>query len=152
VVFSARKFGIFTIRSTMAVTEGEIRVGSRLEDSSARVTLDATSFTTPVRKRDEHVKGPRLLDVVRHPEIAFRSTELAMVDGKWIVGGVLVCHGAERRVDLDVDSLVPSGDTLVNRAASTLDRREFGVRAMKLVASSLLRIEVEVVAVRATNP
>jgi hypothetical protein len=86
----------------------------------------------------------RLLDVDRYPEIVFRSTEVAIVDEKWIVGGVLACRGAEHRLSR------PKG-TLVIRTTSALDRREFGVRAMKLVASSLLRIEVEVVAVRGTS-
>ena len=67
VAFTAKKLGLFTIRGTMTLSSGTFTVASPLERSTLHAVLDAASFRRPWPERDDHVKGPKLLDVAGYP-------------------------------------------------------------------------------------
>ena len=97
VTFSAKKFGLFTIRGTMGLTSGTFTVTTPLEHSTLHAVLATDSFTTPMLKRDKHVKGPALLDVATFPSIEFDSTGAVPTPAGWDVHGLLSVHGQVRR-------------------------------------------------------
>jgi polyisoprenoid-binding protein YceI len=146
VAFTARKFGVFTIRGTMRVEAGTFTVAGPPEHSRLHAVLAADSFKTPMAKRDDHVKGRKLLDVATYPRVEFDSTEIvAGPDGTWEVRGLLAVHGQVAPIMLTVTS---SGteDALVRvHATAQVDRRVFGVTAMRAAASSLINIVIDAV-------
>jgi polyisoprenoid-binding protein YceI len=146
VAFTARKFGMFTIRGTMRVESGTFTVASPLERSGLHAVLSAESFRTPMARRDEHVKSPTLLDVATYPRIEFDSTEVAPgPDGTWEVRGVLAVHGQVAPAVLAVTSARTEGALVRVRATAQVDRRVFGVTAMRAAASSVVSVEIEAV-------
>ena len=148
--FTAKKFGVFTIRGTMRVESGTFTVTGPLEHSTLHAVLAADSFKTPMAKRDEHVKSPTLLDAATYPRIEFDSTEVvAGPEGTWEVRGLLAVHGQVAPVVLTVTSTSTSTsteDALVHvRATAQVDRRVFGVTALRAAASSMITIEIDAV-------
>lgn len=71
--------------------------------SSVAVEIDATSLSTGVEMRDEHLKGPDFCDVGQCPTITFNSTkvEQAGLDHAWVHGD-LTLRRVTRPVLLDV--------------------------------------------------
>jgi polyisoprenoid-binding protein YceI len=146
VAFTAKKFGLFTIRGTMRIESGTFTVAEPLEHSTLHAVVAPGTFTTPMAKRDEHVKSPTLLDVAAYPRIEFDSTEVVRgPDRVWEVRGLLAIHGRVAPAALTVTSASADGALVRVRATARVDRREFGVTAMRAAASSVVNIEIEVV-------
>jgi polyisoprenoid-binding protein YceI len=147
VAFEAKKFGVFTIRGTMRLVSGAFSVADPVERSTLHVVLDADSFTTRMRKRDEHVKSAKLLNTVAYPEIEFDSTEVApRPDGTWDVHGMLEVHGQVAPAVLTVTSTTVESGLVRLGATARVNRREFGVTALRAAASALIDLRIEAVA------
>jgi polyisoprenoid-binding protein YceI len=149
VAFSAKKFGLFTIRGTIEVVEGTLTVASPLELSSLHALLAADTFRTPMGKRDEHVKGKALLDVATYPFIEFDSTAVTAVDGGWEVRGLLSVHGTVAPAVLGVLAASAESGRVRISAAARVDRRAFGVTGMRVAAASYVDVQIEAVGVPA---
>lgn len=146
VAFTARKLGLFTIKGTMGLASGEFAVGNPPERSSVHAVLAADTFTTPMVKRDEHVKGVKLLDVARYPVIEFVSREVVPVDGHWEVRGTLSVHGVAAPAALVLRAATLQGSGAVRISATAeVNRRAFGVTALRLAASSRITLQIEAV-------
>ena len=144
--FTAKKFGVFTIRGTIRLESGAFTVGSPPEQSRLHAVLSADSFKTPMAKRDKHVTSPKLLDVAAYPRVEFDSTEVVPgPDGTWEVRGLLAVHGQVAPVTLTVTSASSEGALVRVRATALVDRRVFGVTAMRAAASSHITIAIEAV-------
>ena len=104
VAFSAKKLGLFTIRGTMRLVSGTFTVASPLERSTLHAVLATDSFATPMRKRDEHVKGPKLLDAASFPRIEFDSSQIVAAGERWEIRGLLALHGTVAPAALRVDT------------------------------------------------
>jgi polyisoprenoid-binding protein YceI len=144
--FTAKKFGVFTIRGTMGLESGTFTVASPLEHSRLHAVLSADSFKTPMAKRDEHVRSPKLLDVATYPKVEFDSTEVVPgPGGTWEVRGLLAVHGQVAPATLTVTSASTEGALVRVRATALVDRRVFGVTAMRAAASSHVTIVIEAV-------
>ena len=146
VAFTAKKFGLFTIRGAMRVESGAFTVTGPLERSTLHAVLAADSFKTPMAKRDEHVKSPKLLDVAAFPKIVFDSTDVAPTpEGTWEIRGLLSVHGQVAPTVLTVTAASRDGALVRVRATAQVDRRVFGVTALRAAASAAIDIEIEVV-------
>ncbi len=145
VAFTAKKFGVFTIRGTMGLSSGTFTVADPLERSTLHAVLDAASFTTPMAARDEHVKGPTLLDAATYPHLEFDSTAVVPVADGWEIEGLLGVHGHMALTVLRVTSATQEGGLVRIAATATVDRRAHGVTARRAAASSLITLEIEAV-------
>jgi polyisoprenoid-binding protein YceI len=146
VAFTAKKFGLFTIRGTLRLESGTFTVAGPPERSRLHAVLVADSFRTPMAKRDEHVKGPKLLDVAAYPRIEFDATDVVPgPGGNWEVRGLLSVHGQVAPALLTVTSASAEGALVRVRATAEVDRRAFGVTAMRAAASSQIVVAIEAV-------
>jgi polyisoprenoid-binding protein YceI len=143
--FSARKFGVFTIRGSVSVVAGEFTVGPRLEDSTLHAVLDAATFRTPMATRDEHVHGESLLDVARFPSMEFDSTGVANTAEGWEIRGLLTVHGKVAPAVLAVSSAGQEGALVRVEARTRVDRRAFGVTRMRAAASAHVDVKIHAV-------
>ncbi len=101
--------------------------------STVEVKIDAGSFTTEEKERDEHLRSADFLDVAKHPTITFKSTRLEVTGyNKCKLTGNLTIRGATRPVTLDVEYFGPV-DTPFNNtrmgflATTRINREDFGV-------------------------
>jgi polyisoprenoid-binding protein YceI len=143
VTFTAKKFGIFTIRGAMDLTSGEFTIGRRPEDSSLHAVLDAASFKTPMARRDEHVKSKMFLHTAEFPRIEFDSTEVARTAQGWEIRGLLSVRDQKAPTVLAVSSAQQEGTLVRINATTHVNRRELGVTALRAVASTLLDVTIE---------
>lgn len=147
--FSDRKFGLFTIRGTMRLAEGSITIADPITRSSVRAVLTADTFTTPMAKRDDHVRSEKLLDVARFPTIEFRGERAAESPSGWTVLGTLTVHGQQQDCTLAIDEITERDGTVHVTARARVDRNDFGVTGMKVAAGPYVDIRIHAMASRA---
>jgi polyisoprenoid-binding protein YceI len=146
--FSARKFGMFTIRGTMKLTRGTFTVADPVERSTVHAILAADTFTTPMAKRDEHVRSYKLLDAISFPAIEFLGTSVTPSPPGWSVLGSLSVHGQQQNVALAISEVNDLGDIIRIAAHTQVDRNDFGVTGMRVAAGPKIDIRIDAVATR----
>jgi polyisoprenoid-binding protein YceI len=131
--FSVRHM-LTKVHGHIVVAEGTVQVDEADPARSAiSATLDPSSINTGVGLRDAHLRGADFLDVDRHPEIRFRSTDVrATAPDHFLVTGLLAIHGVTRPITLDARVLGNAFDHRGDRRAgftahATLDRKVFGL-------------------------
>jgi polyisoprenoid-binding protein YceI len=79
--FVARHAMVTKVRGAFNKFEGTATVdGANPANSSAQVTIDATSIDTRNAQRDEHLRGNDFLAMADYPQITFTSTGARQVD------------------------------------------------------------------------
>jgi polyisoprenoid-binding protein YceI len=150
--FSARKLGLFTIRGSVMLTSGSFTVADPLGGSTVHAVLAAASFRTPMDKRDEHVKGEKLLDVEHYPTMEFTGSGVSHGPDGWSVPGTLVVHGQSRPLALAVQELSQDDASIRIRALAQVDRNDFGVTGVRLAAGPKVDVVIDAVAARLDAP
>jgi polyisoprenoid-binding protein YceI len=128
--FAVRHSGVFWYRGSLSDVAATLRGdGDALVlEGSARV--DSISVTEPAAMRAS-VLGAEFFDAEHHPEITFRSTEVALdSDGLVAVEGELTIRGTTRPVTASGRYAPPRpasfGEVAGLQLQTTFDRREFG--------------------------
>ncbi|MET9359512.1 YceI family protein [Streptomyces sp. NPDC006632] len=141
-------FGLLPVRGTFAIRSGSIDINEPLDDCAVRVELDAASFATGSRQRDDAVRSARFLDTARHPLMTFAADRL---DGTTL-HGTLTVRGIARPVHLSVAESASSAGSFTARATARVDRTVFGVTASRGMAGRHLDVAVRVRCVRGGRP
>jgi polyisoprenoid-binding protein YceI len=128
--FAVRHSGVFWYRGSLSDVAATLRRdGDALAlEGSARV--DSISVVEPAAMRAS-VLGPEFFDAERHPEIAFRSTAVRLIDdGRTEVDGELTIRGVTRPVTASGHYAPPRpsafGEIAGLQLHTSFDRREFG--------------------------
>lgn len=137
-------FGLAPVRGTFAIRAGTVDVAEPLPDSAVYAEIDAASFRTGNLARDASVQSARFLDAARHPVMTFRSERID--DGE--LTGTLTVRGVTRPVRLTVEPADVAPRSFTVRAATRIDRTEFGVTASRGLAGRYLDLSLEVRCVR----
>jgi polyisoprenoid-binding protein YceI len=133
--FAVKHMMVSTVRGEFGKLTGFATIDDAdLKKSQIEATIDATTISTRVDKRDAHLKGPDFFDVAKYPSITFKSTNVKRVaPGKYKVTGDLTMHGVTKAVVFDVDSPAkelkdPMGQIDRGATATTkLNRKDFGL-------------------------
>ena len=139
-------FGLAGVKATFAVREGTLVIADPLSASTAAAVLDAGSFTSGNKKRDQDVSSAKYLDAASHPDIAFASNALQQDGDRWILRGTVIAHGTPAPAELTVTEIAFDGTDLALHGATSIDRYAHGVVAGKGMAGRHLAIELHVVA------
>ncbi len=132
--FAVRHMMVTIVRGFFKNVRGSLEFDpANPASSSVQVTLDAASFSTEEKERDEHLRSADFLDVANHPAITFKSTKVEVTGyNKCKVSGNLTIRGTTRPVTLDVEFFGPV-DTPFNNtrmgflATTRINREDFGV-------------------------
>src|SRR5262245_5078342 len=104
VEFSARML-FFTIKGSLTDFAGKITLDENdIYRSSAEASIKASSVSTGLKKRDEHLRSKDFLDAAEHPEIHFQSVGVGRGRDRDMlrVNGTLTINGQSREIPLDV--------------------------------------------------
>jgi polyisoprenoid-binding protein YceI len=131
----------FRVRHFVAKTPGRFDdfsgtitvVPGKPTDSSVEFTIKAASVNTANASRDTHLKSADFFDVLKYPEITFKSTKIAPVDADTFnVTGIFTMHGTARELTIPVDfggtvtdarGTVKAGFSL----ATKINRKDYGI-------------------------
>jgi polyisoprenoid-binding protein YceI len=132
--FKVRHLMVAHVRGELGAVTGEAVIDLRdLGNSRVDVRIDVGGIDTRNPERDAHLKSADFLDVVRFPELTFRSTEvLRGADDLLLVKGDLTLRGVTRPVTVEVELSGEIQDPWGNSkrgvtATAKLHRKEFGV-------------------------
>lgn len=129
---AARHLMLTTVRASLSGVTGELRFDpERPEQASIRLAIPAATVNSGDPKRDGHLRSADFLDVERHPEITFQSTNVRKADDRFIVTGDLTIRGTTKPVDVAVEpnGVVQgmNGRVAGFTASATVDRTAFGL-------------------------
>ncbi len=117
-----------------------------------RFDVDVASIDTNLPARDKHLQSAEFFDVVRYPQIAFRSTACRISNTPqggivYYVTGDLTIHGVTRQVTLPLQMLadgegVPNADGSKDRRTAficqfQLKRGDFGMNTVPIVGNAV---------------
>jgi polyisoprenoid-binding protein YceI len=160
VEFRVKHLMVAKVRGQFAGAKGALVIAEDPAESTAQVTIDATTINTGVADRDGHLKSADFLEVDTYPEITFESTGFEHDGGSdWKLHGELTVHGVTRPATLDVEyngvAADPWGGTRAVFSAETkIDREAWGLtwnqalEAGGWLVGKEIRIALEVEAVR----
>ena len=147
--FSVRNFGVKRVRGTVPLVSGSVVAGDGGEVLSLRGVADAAGVDTGNARRDKDLRGASLLGVDTTPTWTYASTDVRRDGGGWVVSGRLTAR-RECVVGLRVErveTLEDGGRRVV--ATGSLDRRDAGVKAPRVLVGREVDVTVEVVLRRA---
>ncbi len=160
VEFQAKHLMVAKVKGHFAGAQGALEIAEDPTQSSAEITIDATTLTTGVADRDAHLKSADFLEVDAYPEITFRTSALEHDGGsEWKLRGELSIHGVTRPVTLETEyngvGADPWGGTRAFFSAETkIDREDWGLtwnqalEAGGWLVGKEIKIAIEVEAVR----
>jgi polyisoprenoid-binding protein YceI len=133
--FKVRHLMISSVRGDFEKVFGKIVYEEAdVTKSTADITIDAASVNTRVAKRDEDLRGPNFLDVMKYPTIVFKSKRVEKTgNGTLKMTGDLTIRGVTKEVVLTVDGPTPAikdpgGNFRVGGQATTkINRKDFGL-------------------------
>lgn len=145
--FAVRNFGLHTvrgivpIRSATVVCEGSEPGGTV---TAVHAALDLAAIDTANARRDKDLRGSRLLDTDRYPELRFDCTDVRPTADGWQLAGTLSAHGRSAAVTVDaVRTAGPVNGLLTVRATASFDRRDLGITAPRVLVGHRVVVDVE---------
>lgn len=153
--FVVRHMVVGRLRGHFNKFEGEIVTAENPLESSASLTVDATSISTGNETRDGQVRSAAFFSVEEHPMLTFSSTGVRQGGSGFILDGELSLRGVTRPLSLDVQLGGFGPDTMGNTrcgfsATGEIDRRDFGtpyddrVPGGGLAVSNVVQLRLEV--------
>lgn len=143
--FSVGNLGVRQVSGTVPVLDGVVTTDGHGGVLALRARLDATGVDTGHARRDRDLRAHGLLAVEQVPTWSFVS-EAVTVDGDgWLVTGVLtVRRPCPVQVRVAAAQPLPDGGLRV-RATTSLDRRDAGVRAPRVLVGRHVDVALDVV-------
>jgi polyisoprenoid-binding protein YceI len=156
--FSVRHL-VSKVPGRFAGFKGKVMVDTKdITKSSVDVTIDASTISTGVDKRDGHLKGPDFFDVTTFPTLTFKSTSVKEVaKGKLEVTGTFTLHGVSRTLTIPVTNLgttagMAPGQVVAGfEGAVKVNRSDYGMKYMVGPLGDEVEITLNVEAVKVNN-
>jgi YceI-like domain len=153
------KSGMFSAFADDHVIRAPIASGAISEEAPLAVSIEVKSASLKVldpklsadKRADVQARmlGPEVLDTAAHPDIKFRSTEIAPAgESRWTVTGELSIHGKTQPVKFAVERREGR-----YRGTVTLKQRDFGIQPISIAGGAVkvkdeLKVEFDIVAQR----
>lgn len=131
------------VTGSVPVLSGSVEVDDHGSPIAVLAELDLAGVDTGNARRDRDLRGRRFFDVESSPRLVFRGGPgTARPDGGWLLPGVLGLRGTTCPLELVVVP-VPDGPASRVRATGTVDRRQLGLRAPRLLVGSMVSLTVD---------
>ncbi len=138
----------FTVPATLTVTSASIEIAEG-QVVTVEVTVDASSYTSKMAKRNKHVVSPDFLDAAKYPEIQFQASYAASSAAGGTATGSITMKGRTTPVQLTITKIAIDGDIATFEASGHVARADLGVDKMpSLIIGSMLDVTVSATARR----
>jgi polyisoprenoid-binding protein YceI len=99
------------------------------------LVIDAGSFDTKNKKRDDHLRSADFFEVIKYPTISFTADSVRPIGfGRLQVSGLLTVHGRSRPLTLDAEVSSDGGSSATVTTEVEIDRSLFGLTWAKMGA------------------
>lgn len=111
-----------------------------------RVVVDARTLTTG-DAQTKLLRGKRFFDVARYPTVTFTGNRMKLTgDRTATVSGIMTARGVSRPKTMAITFSAPPAETVGTEpldvtGTTTIDRREFGMKAFPLVVGNKVRVK-----------
>ncbi|MGY6552280.1 MAG: YceI family protein [Erythrobacter sp.] len=118
------------------------------ERATIDVTFDATALEAPDKTTLERLRGEKFFWVEKYPDVRFvgRSLKLSSPT-EGTVSGELTARGVTRKqvleVTFDEDPVAKRGQPVSFTGTTTIDRREYGMKAYQLIVGNKVDITLK---------
>jgi polyisoprenoid-binding protein YceI len=100
----------------------------KIENSTVKITIDASSINTRVERRDNHLRSKDFFHVEQYPTITFTSKRVTKSgDKKYNIVGDLSLHGVTKEIEVPVDMVFYENNRGRFRSTFQLNRKEYGI-------------------------
>lgn len=131
--FRTKAMWILPVNATGKALSGEATIGAE-GDVKGTLVIDAASFDTKNKKRDDHLRTGDFLEVGKYPTITFTaSSGRAVGDGLFEVAGLLTVRGQSRPLTLQARVTGAGGSATVDVEVE-IDRSLWGMSWAKMGA------------------
>jgi polyisoprenoid-binding protein YceI len=133
-------------RGTVPVRWGELLVDADGAPIHASAELDLDGLDTGIARRNTDLRKPRLLDIDRHPVMAWRAGRFSRADdGAWVAHGDLRVRGVSAPLALTgaPEPIAADGEWLHVRARGAIDRTAVGIQAPVFLIGRSIEIELD---------
>jgi polyisoprenoid-binding protein YceI len=109
--------------------EADVQLDSqKVESSSVKLTIDASSINTRVARRDTHLRSKDFLWVEQHPQITFVSKRINVAGkNKYNIVGDLALRGITKEITVPAEMVFYENNRGRFRGTFQLNRKEFGI-------------------------
>ncbi len=135
-----------SVHGTLPCSWGDVVVDATGTPVRARVDIDLRGVATDIARRDADLRGPRFLDVDRHPVMTWSADRFTPAgDGGRTAEGTLSVRGTRVHLPVTgrVESAGPAGGWVRVRATAVLDRADVGIRAPAVLIGRRVGITVD---------
>jgi polyisoprenoid-binding protein YceI len=133
VAFRTKTLWVLSVKGTAKALSGEAQINAN-GDVKGTLVLDAGSFDTKNKKRDDHLRSADFFEVIKYPTISFTADSVRPVGfGRVEVTGVLTVHGRSQPLTLDA-GVSGGGSSATVTTEVEIDRSLFGLSWAKMGA------------------
>lgn len=130
--FVIKHMMVSKVRGHFGSFTGQIITADEPANSSATLSIEATSIDTDNAMRDDHIRSADFFDAENHPTITFTSTGVSRDGDDYLLTGDLTIRGVTKPVTLTVETpefgQTPQGGTKAGFSATAeINRTDFGV-------------------------
>jgi polyisoprenoid-binding protein YceI len=164
VSFSAKHMMVTTVRGKFHTVEGELQLDEADPTASrGEIRVAASSLSTGIQRRDDHLRSADFLDVEHHPTIIVQVTKIEPKGERYRVTTDLTIRGLSRPLVLDARFLgiypgMGGGRRVGFALSGTIARKVWGLdwnvalEAGGWLVGEEVRIEVDVAADEVVDP
>lgn len=140
--FRTKAMWVLPVKGTAKALSGEARI-SATGDVAGSLIIDAGSFDTGNKKRDDHLRSADFFETIKYPTITFIANGVRPADsGRLEVSGVLTVHGRSRPVALDAEVSGGNGTSATVSTQLEIDRSLFGLSWAKMGAGLINQVTI----------
>jgi len=101
---------------------------AKIESSSFKLTIEATSINTRIQRRDDHLRSKDFFDVATYPQITIVSKKITKTgDRKFNVAGDLTLHGVTKPIEVQLTQVFYENNRGRFRTTFAINRKDFGI-------------------------
>jgi polyisoprenoid-binding protein YceI len=131
--FAVKHLMISTVKGRFNTFTGSGTTNTDGTLKSAELTIDATSISTNVEARDNHLRSADFFDVAKFPTITFKSTKIEQKGTDVTITGDLTMHGETKPVTLKGELTAAVTDPWGNQrtalaVTAKINRKDWGLQ------------------------
>ena len=148
--FSIRHFELSLVRGRFKDFTGTIHYDTDVTKSSVEFTAKVESIDTGVTGRDNHLRTADFFDVVKFPEMTFKSTKVEKKGNSYLLHGDFTLKGVTKQISLPFSIVGAIKDNRGNMrfgvaAETKINRRDYGITWGAKMPNGGLNVADEVV-------